>query len=308
MEFDNAPQRRLAMSLRQIEVFRAIMIAGSISEAARLLFVAQPSVTRVLQVTEDRLGFPLFERSRGRLHPTPEARRIFEEVESAYAGVQRVDELVQALIEGRSGKLNIVCSPSLGVHLMPHAIARFNRQYPALPIHFEPLTHNNLIPRVLFGKNYLGVSMFDVTHPNLEVEPLSRVPLMCVAPRGRLGKRSSVTLDELKDERWIDYGHETPLGQIVGAAFGGMRRPAPIVEVRSALTACQLVREGVGIALVDPFCIDGTLHDSIDVKPVEPPRMLSVHALYARSEPLSHPAHGFLKVLRAVFEEAYPQR
>ena len=109
-----------------------------------------------VQVTEDRLGFLLFECSRGRLHPTPEAKRIFQEVEVAYEGVQRVDDLVQALIEGRSGKLNIVCSPRLGVHLVPRAIARFNRQYPELPIHFEPLTYNNLISRVLLGESYLG--------------------------------------------------------------------------------------------------------------------------------------------------------
>jgi DNA-binding transcriptional LysR family regulator len=249
MNYDETPQRRLTMSLRQLEVFRAIMIAGSISEAARSLLTAQPSVSRVLQVMEERLGFLLFERVRGRLHPTPEAKRIFEEVEIAYAGVQRVDDLVRALVEGRSGKLNVVCSPSLGVHVVPRAIARFNRRYPDLPIHFEPLTHNNLVPRVLFGKNYLGVSMFEIAHPNLETEPLISVPMMCAVPRGRIAPKKTLTLADLRGMPWIDYGHETPLGRLVEAAFAAASstelRPDPIVEVRSAISACMLARSRV---------------------------------------------------------------
>lgn len=221
--------------------------------------------------------------------------------------MQRVDDLVNALIEGRSGKLNIVCSPSLGVHLVPRAIARFHRQYPELPIHFEPLTYNNLVPRVLLGENYLGVSLFEVAHPNLTTESLASVPLMCAAPAGRLADRDCVRLDELRGERWIGYGTDTPLGRIVGAAFGDNRPPAPIVEVRSAFSACQFVREGIGVALVDPFCVDATLREHIDVRPVEPVQSLSVHALYLHSEPLSHSARSFLNVLRTVFEDAHPQ-
>jgi DNA-binding transcriptional LysR family regulator len=310
MDYDESPQRRLTISLRQIEVFRAIMIAGSISEAARMLYIAQPSVSRVLAVTEERLGFPLFERLRGRLYPTPEARRVFEEVEVAYAGVQRVDELVRALMEGRSGKLNVVCSPSLGVHLLPRAIAQFNRRYPELPIHFEPLTHNNLLPRVLFGKNYLGVSMFDITHPHLESEPLVEVPLVCVSPRGWLEPAPTVRLAELRNRPWIDYRHDSPLGHMVGEMFrnepGGEPRPRPVVEVRSSMSACALVEEGVGVALVDPLCVDASMRARIDVRPLCPEKMLKVHAVYARAEPLAHSAREFIGVLREVLQ-AFPE-
>ena len=56
------------MNLRQIEVFRAVMITGSVSGAARLLHVSIPAVSRLLSHTESRLGFLLFERVKGRLH------------------------------------------------------------------------------------------------------------------------------------------------------------------------------------------------------------------------------------------------
>lgn len=296
-------QRPLAMSLRQIETFRAIMMTGSITEAAKMLFMTQPSASRILAAAENRLGFPLFERSKGRLFPTPEAKRIYNEVETAYAGVQRVDDLVRAIIEGRNGKLNIVCSPSLGVELVPRAIALFNQRYPRLPLHFEPLTHNNLIPRVLLGKDYLGVSMFAVNSNNLQMELLVDGPMMCISPRGWLPPKGVVKVDDLQSHPWIDYGHDTPLGGIVGDVFGKQPRPSPIVEVRSAISACVLVRERVGMALVDPFCIDSTTPQRIDVHELRPARKLRVHAVYSRVEPLSHSGRAFIKLLRSILED-----
>ncbi|KUE85234.1 hypothetical protein ASL20_29565 [Cupriavidus necator] len=58
--------------------------------------MSQPAVNRVLALTESRLGYPLFERACGKLLPTPEARRLFAEVEQVYSGVQRVNDLAAA--------------------------------------------------------------------------------------------------------------------------------------------------------------------------------------------------------------------
>ena len=303
MSYTPLDSRRLAMSLRQLEVFRAVMITGSVSEAARMLGTAQPSVSRVLQLTEERVGFLLFERIRGRLSPTPESKRIFEEVEAAYAGIQRVDDLVRALQEGRSGKVNIVCSPSLSVHIIPRAIAQFKTLYPELPIHFEPLTHNNLLPRLLYGSNFLGISMFGVSHPNLEAEPLVEVPVMVVAPRGRFPGTGVISLASILNEPWIDYPYDTPMGAVVAHVLGESQRPTPVIEVRSTTTACQLAMQGLGVALVDPFCIDDSMRQRLDVRPLASAYRMRAEAVYARNEPLSHVARSFFSTVKAILAE-----
>ena len=61
----------VTMNLRQIEIFRAVMSAGSITGAARLLHVSQPSVSRMVRHLELQLGVALFERRNGRLFATP---------------------------------------------------------------------------------------------------------------------------------------------------------------------------------------------------------------------------------------------
>ena len=93
----------MRFNLRQIEVFRAVMVTGSISGAARLLAVSQPAISRLLAYTEDRLGLKLFERIKGRVQPTPEARRLFAEVDQVHQGVLRVNNLAQELRERGTG-------------------------------------------------------------------------------------------------------------------------------------------------------------------------------------------------------------
>ena len=95
------------MRLRHIEVFRAVMLTGSASAAARLLSVSQPVVSRVLQHAELGLGFALFERARGRLLPTAEARALFAQVQRAWGEIERVEALAANLRRGAALPIHI---------------------------------------------------------------------------------------------------------------------------------------------------------------------------------------------------------
>ena len=72
------------MNLRHLEVFHAIMQAGSVTGAAHLLNVTQPAVSNVLRHAEQQMKFRLFERVAGRLQPTPEARDLFPDVQEIF--------------------------------------------------------------------------------------------------------------------------------------------------------------------------------------------------------------------------------
>lgn len=61
------------MNLRQIEAFRAVMIAGTATEAAKLLHTSQPAISYLIRQFERTLDLTLFQLHRGRLPPTPEA-------------------------------------------------------------------------------------------------------------------------------------------------------------------------------------------------------------------------------------------
>ncbi|WP_348256736.1 LysR family transcriptional regulator, partial [Salmonella enterica] len=64
-----------AVNLRHIEMFHAVMTAGNLTDAARLLHTTQPTVSRERARLEKVLGITLYERTRGRLNPTVQGLR-----------------------------------------------------------------------------------------------------------------------------------------------------------------------------------------------------------------------------------------
>lgn len=87
------------------------MTAGSLTEAAHLLHTSQPTVSRELARFEKVIGLKLFERVRGRLHPTVQGLRLFEEVQRSWYGLDRIVSAAESLREFRQGELSIACLP-----------------------------------------------------------------------------------------------------------------------------------------------------------------------------------------------------
>lgn len=115
---------------RHVEVFRALMIAGSVTRAAELLHTSQPTVSRELARMEHSIGFPLFERIRGRLRPTMQALALYDEVRQSYAGLERVASAAARLRAYSDGQLAVIALPAFSI---PCCQARFAASMPDIP-------------------------------------------------------------------------------------------------------------------------------------------------------------------------------
>jgi DNA-binding transcriptional LysR family regulator len=82
----------MLFKLRHMEVFRAVMLTGSISGAAKMLYVSQPAVSKLITYIESRLSFRLFDRVNNRLIATAEAHTLYREVERVYQAALAVKE------------------------------------------------------------------------------------------------------------------------------------------------------------------------------------------------------------------------
>src|SRR5215212_877939 len=94
------------LTLRQIEVIRAIMVTGTVGGAARLLNVSSPGISRVMKHAETMLGLKLFSRRHGRYTPSPEARDIFNQVNAVYDKVGDLQYVIRRLVPSIS---NVMC-------------------------------------------------------------------------------------------------------------------------------------------------------------------------------------------------------
>ena len=293
------------MNFRQLEVFRAVMSTGSVSDAARLLHVSVPAVSRVLSHTETRLGFALFERIKGRLHPTTEARLLYQEVERVYAGVRRIADVAQELAQRRYGLLSVVSSPSIGQQLVPDAIARYHMDHPEVRLRFHCLSHELLKEQLLAGRVDVGISTLHMEHPQLATRTIARSELVCICPWNHpLAEAASVGVTDLLPHELISYPHETPLARRIEALFAAHGESArPGIEVGSPQNACALVHAGAGVALVEEFSLQSWPKAHFRTLRVDGATPILADLVHLRSAPLSPAAQGFIDCLQQVLTQ-----
>lgn len=290
----------MRINLRQIEVFRAIMLTHSMSGAAKALHVSQPAVSRLVSHTEQRLGLKLFERIKGRLYPTPEADQLFAEVSAVYNSVQRVNQVAEDLLDHRSGALRIACSHNLSQSLLPRAISAFLRRYPDVRIVLQTKAPQALLQSLFAHQVELGIAYMPVSHPALAMELLYENQIVAVLPSShKLARRKAVRIEDLLDEPFIGYASDIPFGQLTRQLYAeSPRKPQARIEVEQVHVACELVEAGVGIALADEQTVAGRKWRSIVTRPVVPNVPTPVHVFYPLYKPLSRSAQEFVAILR----------
>lgn len=296
----------MRFNLRQIEVFRAIMVTGSISGAARMLSVSQPAISRLLSYTEDRLQMKLFERVKGRVQPTPEARRLFTEVEEVHDRILRINDLAQELRRHSTGSLHIISSPSIAQVFVPMVIGRFRQIYRDIFIELEILTLRELVERVRTGRADLGFTGMPVDDPTIVAERITegRMSVICRHDHP-LAAMAEVPISALVGHDVIGYHSQTPYGDIAARAItqSGVDIPFNTV-VRFSPTACALVQAGTCVAIGDDFVIGwrGAFPELV-ARPLSPAMPMFISALQSRLEPASRLALQFTKLAKSVADD-----
>ena len=140
------------MTLRQVEVIRAVMVTGTIGGAARLLNVSAPGISRLVKYTEKSLGIRFFQRQNGRYFPTPEAQNIFEQINGVYKKVDDLTEIISKIGHGALSELRIGSVPSISQVMVPRAIERVRRRYPDLRIDINILKIEEAVDYLLLGR------------------------------------------------------------------------------------------------------------------------------------------------------------
>lgn len=298
----------MKFSLRQMEVFRAVMLTGSINGAAKLLFTSQPAISRIVSHTELTLGISLFSRIKGKLVPTPEAEVLFREVDEFYQQALRVDEFARGLVQGPSGTLNISSSPCLSRSLVPQAITKFLQRYPNIRVNFRTTMLNGMAQEVLSNQADIGVSVLPLEHPNLTVEPFMEGRMVCLVPVGHeLTQQAAVSIADLAQYPLIAHHPAIPFGQLVSAAF----RKANLaltsrIDIHQTDTACSLVRSGAGVAMIDQFTVEGVDWPDLQVLPLIDEIRLTPSIVRSVFDTRKTHADKFIEILKGLVAEQAP--
>ncbi len=285
--------------IRQLEAFHAVLQTGSATRAAELLRISQPSVSKLLQELEAETGVRLFERVRKRLFPTPEARRLAQEVDDLFRKLSRIEHVANEMRAKGVGQLRIASLPALGFGLIPRVLARFRHDQPELRAVLSLAPSQRVVEMVASGEVDIGFAYPVPGKPTtLERHTLAVLPAVVVLPPGhRLARQKELRPEDLEDETLVSLGREDRSRDNMDMLFDKTRLDAAVaVETPFAAVACELVAAGVGVALVDPVTAY-FYGDRLEVRPIEPSFSFDFGALTLAGSPPSSAAHRLLDMV-----------
>ncbi|AWB23666.1 LysR family transcriptional regulator [Methylobacterium currus] len=288
------------LTLRQIEVARAVMVTGTIAGAARLLNVSAPGISRLMKYTEASLGIRLFDRRAGRLVPSEQARHVFEQINAVFDKVEDLRFVLERTQGGGGQELLIGSVPSISHVMVPRAIERVRAAYPHLVIDINILKLEEAIDYLLLGKGEVVAMSYRLDHPALTFEPLARGGLFCIVPLDHpLAARTSISADEIVRHPLIGIDPNDPYGRIMSDIFRARGLSYRItIRARFGSTVCSLVRAGLGIAVIDQFTIADDAFPGIRVLPIEEGPVFETWIAMKAGTALSMFAASFVRFLR----------
>lgn len=242
------------MNLRQVEVFYAVYQQGSVSAAARSLGVSQPTVSKILKRLEDRIGFELFERLGGRLHPTQRAETLFRSVEPIYEQFSELQNMTRRLAGEGAGHLKFAMTPAFSLEVGPNAITQFSLSHPDATLEAETLHASEVSNRLVQGELDVGLVFDAPKHIGVQSRRLATTGFVCLSaqsvdplPNG------AATLDDLKEVRLIELNAKSVLGRRLQKRMGrsDITQSQGRLIVETYHLAKRLVRRGAGVAIVD---------------------------------------------------------
>lgn len=288
------------MRLRHIEVFHAIYTTGSITNAAKLLHVSQPSVSKVLSHAELQLGFKLFERIKGRLFPTSEAEMLFDEVDKIYQQMRSVNNTAENIKRSGYGSIRMGVTPALGFDVVPEAIVNFLEDFPN--VNFEVKTvHNDEVMQALvehkcdFALLYSPKEMASVA-----ASKCADSELVVMYPKTWFEQApTELTLQDLAGREFIDISDSGPLADLLWTRILEENiQFSSHMKVQTYFIAARMVTKGLGFCVVDRSTAIANSSDDIAIASFAPKLQFDITLLHLENRSIAKVAEEFIPYLK----------
>jgi DNA-binding transcriptional LysR family regulator len=303
---------RVNLTLQQLEAFEKVAASGSFRAAAQALFVSQPALSRTVRIAEETLGTRLFDRDTRHVELTPSgqellpiARRILQEFDSAFSDLSQ-------FLDGRRGHVTVASLPSVGVAILPRAVAMLRRQLPDVGFTLEEAPAAPLLKLVEQGQVDFGITVEPPDDARLRYTHLLDDPFVLVCRRDDpLARRKAAPWTAFVGRPFIGSSSQGSIGPILDAVLLRQNiRVTPTFEYPSVAAGGAMVAEGLGITALPRLALGLVASRELATVPLERPvvnRRIGIVSRIGRS--LSPAAAGMVRhLVEALAEPAVKRR
>jgi len=291
----------MRITLRQLQVFRAVCDSRSYSRAAEEMALTQPAVSLQIRQLEELIGQPLFEYLGKKLYLTVAAEALQRASADIFGRLDSLDMQLSDLQGSLQGQLTLAVESS-AKYITPHLFAAFKRQHPEVSLELVVVNHAQAVKRLSTSRDDLLIMSQVPTDMDLEFMPFLNNPIVAVAPMDHpLSQAADLTLQDLTAYPLVirEPGSGT---RKAGEDYLRQKRAhfAQTIQVASLDALREAVVAGLGVALMPRHAVHLELaHGLLRELPVqELPLYRSWCVVHPRTKRLSPVAQAFFAFIR----------
>ena len=243
-----------AMNLRQLRAFQQVMLTGSMTEAAHNLGRTQPAISALIAGLEETVGYPLFERRGGRLHPVPEAHFLLSEVRSILDRLSSLSETMQGVGALDAGHLRIACMPVYAENLMPRLIAQFVKHRSDVRVSLVSQSSERVYELLASQRFDLGFAEVASQSSLVDADEMAMDCVCAIASTDPLAKKSLITPADLDGRAIVSYLPQHFIRRRLAEIFAAEGREFNVrFELQNAASHYVFVEDGLAYAVMSPL-------------------------------------------------------
>jgi len=236
------------------ELHSFVVLAGELhfGRASKRLFVSQPALSKQIRKLEEKVGGPLFTRTRRKVEITEAGRVLLSGAEKVLRNAEAALSLAKDAAAGRAGTLRIGFGIASVSDLLPRTILRFRKTYSQVELKMRDMSTPAQIAALVEGNIDIGIVRLPIFQTELDSWPLFHERLVLATSRS-LRYRRRHGLSALRDQPFVFFPratsatlHDHVLGLCRRAGF----TPMIVQEASELFTILNLVRAGLGVSLV----------------------------------------------------------
>lgn len=242
------------MNLRQLQAFQEVMLTGSVTEAARNIGRTQPAVSAMIAGLEQTVGYELFERRGGRLHPVPEAHFLLSETREILDRLGRLRQTMQGVGAIEAGHLRIACMPVHAEDLMPRLISRFVKHRNDVTVSLVSQSSERVYERLASQRFDLGFAEVTTQSPLVDADEMAMDCVCAVAATDPLAKKSVITPRDLNGRALASFLPQHFIRRRLQEIFELEGLDLHVrFEVQNAASQYVFVEEGLAFSIMSPL-------------------------------------------------------
>jgi DNA-binding transcriptional LysR family regulator len=272
------------------------MEAGTTTGAATRLGLSQSAVSRSLANLESRLGLLLFEREAGRLRPNEEAVRLNRRLDPLFEALARIDGPQEPVQE----TLRLIAPPTYAHRFLVGMINSFLTINPHFFLSFEVNTSEEVMRGLLDERFDLGIMGTEHSRSGVKLLPYRRAQPVCVMMRDHpLASRDEIRPEDLHGQDIVALTRRhARRGQLERLLQQARSAPRIVAEVSTSFAAADLAKEGLGIAVINPFPLYHYRSDDLAFVPFRSSIQYQSYFVTSDTRPVPRVARVFMRHVR----------